>query len=177
MTTGYSIQIIVDSGLTSAQRTNLLGLCKAYMMIEHNELDVVITDLIIGEIKRVEKFTSNFLYVRQIQVSVLSVKGILDLPYIPALKTPSPIFSDNQAVMWGADNSLIANSSVPITVTYSAGYEVIPEDILQAIFEATRIFFDREDKLRLPDKLKAMKEYREFALSNYRFNALYSTYV
>lgn len=177
MTTGYSIQIIETTDLTTEQKANFLAKCKGFIMIEHNELDVVILDLIISEIRRIEKFTSHFLYVREVQVSVLSVTGILDLPYMPALRTPSPTFSDSQAVTWGTDNCLIANSSVPVSVTYSAGYSEIPEDILDAIFEAVRIFFDREDKLSLPEKIKAMTAYREFALENYRLNALISSYV
>ena len=177
MTTGYSIQIIETTELTTEQKAILLAKCKGFMMIEHTELDVVIADLIFKEIKAVERFTSNFLYVRKVQVSVLSVKGILDLPYVPAIKTLTPIFSDNQAVTWGSDNSLIANSSEPVSVTYSAGYSDIPEDILYDIFETVRIFFDREDKLSLPDKIKAMTAYREFAFENYRLNALISSYV
>lgn len=177
MTTGYSVQILEITELTSVQKAGLLAKCKGFLMVEHNELDVVIADLIFKEIKAVERFTSNFLYRRKIQVSVLSVKGILDLPYIPVLRTPAPIFSDSQTVTWGSDNSLIANSTEPVSVIYSAGYSEIPEDMTYSIFETVRIFFDREDKLSLSEKIKAMIAYREYAFDNYRINALISSYV
>ena len=177
MTTGYSVEIVETTELSPLQKTNLLAKCKAFIMIEHNDLDTVIADLILKEIEEIEEYTYHFLHVRKVTVNVLSVIGILDLSYMPILKTSLPVFSDSQAVVWGSYNSLIACSKVPVSVIYSVGYAEIPVKIQYVIFENLRVFFDREDNLSMPEKIKAMKDYREFSLSNMRQNALISSYV
>lgn len=177
MTTGYSVEIVSKTELTLLQKTNLLAKCKAFIMIEHNELDAVIADLILKEIEDIEEYTCHFLTVRVVKVNVLSVSGILDLSFMPVLRIPAPVFSDLQAVVWGSYNSLIAKSTVPVSVTYSAGYAEVPLKIQYVIFENLRIFLDREDNLKLPEKIKAMEDYRKLSLSNMRHNALISSYV
>ena len=156
MTTGYSVEIVEKTELTLLQKTNLLAKCKAFIQIEHNDLDGVIADLILKEIEDIEEYTCHFLTVCVVKVNVLCVQGILDLSYLPVLRTPAPLFSDSQVVVWGSYNSLIANSKIPISVTYSVGYAEIPLKIQYVIFENLRVFFDREDNLNLPEKIKAM---------------------
>ena len=177
MTTGYSVEIVSKTELTLLQKTNLLAKCKAFIMIEHNDLDAVIADLILKEIEDIEEYTNHFLTVRVVKVNVLSVLGILDLSYMPVLRSIVPVFSDSQAIVWGSYNSLIASSTVPVSVTYYAGYAEIPLKIQYVIFENLRIFLDREDNLKLPEKIKAMEAYRKLSLSNLRQNALISSYV
>lgn len=177
MTTGYRADIVEKTELTLLQKTNLLAKCKASLLIEHDGHDTVIADLILNQIEEVEEYTYHFLHPRKVTVSVLSVQGILDLSYMPILRTPAPLFSDSQAVVWGSYNSLIAKSNVPVSVTYSVGYAEIPLKIQYVIFESLRIFFDKEDNLSLPEKIKAMEDYRKFSLSNLRQNALISSYV
>jgi hypothetical protein len=178
MTTGYSIEILSKTELTTEQKANLLAKCKSELIIEHNDFDVVIANLILAKAKEVETLTSNFLSIRQVKVNVKTVKGILDLPYSPALRSPAPTFSDSQVVVWDSGNSLYAFSDVPISVTYSAGYSVIPEDLETYIIQSIRVHFDTEKgALNHLQKIDAIQGLRDLYLTKNRINALISSYV
>jgi hypothetical protein len=178
MTTGYDVEILETTDLTLAQKTDLLNRCKIELVIEHSDFDTLILNAILAEIKKSEAYTCHFLYLRKVKVSVQTAKGIFDLPYMPVAKTPIPVFSDSQAVVFDSVNSLLANSDVPVSLTYWAGFDKMPEDFESVIFQSVRISLDTEKgSLNHLQKVQALKELRELYLSNYRLNAVITSYV
>lgn len=177
MTTGYDVEILSITDLTLEQKTDLLTKCKVELIIEHNEFDTLILNAIVAEIKKIEAYTCHFLHLREIKVSVQTASGIFDLPYMPVVRTPIPVFSDSQAVVFNSVNSLLTKSDAPVSLTYWAGFSEIPEDFQAVIFKSVRIYLDTEKgSLNHLQKVQALKELRELYLSNYRLNATISSY-
>lgn len=144
-----SLDIVEDEDVTEPVT---LEQVKSHLAVTASDDDVYLTLLIKAARGAIEKYTGLSLVEKTVTVTLDNYEGDYSLPYGPVIGTPVVLDGDGDEVDSTFSGTLHPNLATPksagLSVSYVAGYDVVPADLKLAILhEIAYQFQHRGDEI------------------------------
>ena len=136
--------MIVQKTITGSEPINLEQ-AKEYLQIDFATDDTLITRLISAARGAVESYCGVSIIDSTVRVEFKDLKDQIKLPYSPvkevtSLKVNDVDYTDDITEYYQSGYLDVQGNKVE--VTFTAGYENIPADLLQAVYDMLKVYYD-----------------------------------
>lgn len=136
--------MIIQKTITGSEPINLEQ-AKEYLQIDFATDDTLITRLISAARGAVESYCGVSIIDSTVSVEFKDLKDQIKLPYSPvkevtSLKVNDVDYTDDITEYY--QSGYLDVKGAKVEVTFTAGYENIPADLLQAVYDMLKVYYD-----------------------------------